>query len=188
MSNRSSRDEDTELLPLPRHDQGSDRFASEAIDHDALEEHSETHSEHQPLQDEAQSKQSKSRRGIDALFKGWKVTNFMSLVASVVVLFFNIGFLVFAVTQPLQGTGRVLYEGSYAKVRHLSTGLHLVINFLSTALLSASNFGMVFLSLLRLLTGYETELIFSTAMLVCPNQTEYRPSPQTRPLARYRSA
>jgi hypothetical protein len=37
----------------------------------------------------------------------------------------------------------VLFEGDCDKVHHLSIGFHLLVNLLSTALLSASNFGMV---------------------------------------------
>jgi hypothetical protein len=37
-----------------------------------------------------------------------------------------------------------LYQGECDKVQHLDIGFHLLINMLSTTLLSASNFGMVF--------------------------------------------
>jgi len=40
------------------------------------------------------------------------------------------------------GNGKALYEGDCDKVRGLNLGIHLIINLLSTVLLSASNYGM----------------------------------------------
>jgi len=96
-------------------------------------------------------------------FEGWKFTIFGAFIASLVVLFFNVGFLLYCVTHPKhdavdlypiadQDTYRakikhqistLLFEGNCDKVHHLSIGFHLLINVLSTTLLSASNFGMV---------------------------------------------
>lgn len=96
-------------------------------------------------------------------FQGWKFTIFGAFTASLIVLFFNLGFLLYCVThskhdavdlypiaeqdayraQIKHQIGTLLFEGNCAEVHRLSTGFHLVINILSTTLLSASNFGMV---------------------------------------------
>ena len=150
MLNRDSRGEATELLPLPTQNQSVDRLIYDGPDHDASEEErSEIGSEQQPLEHEAQSKQGVPHRRAKAHFEDWKFTVFLALVSSLIVLCFNVGLLVFAATQPHHGNNRVLYEGDAEKVDRLSTGLHLVINILSTVLLSASNFGMVVVNLLR---------------------------------------
>jgi hypothetical protein len=81
----------------------------------------------------------------DSLFQGWRFTLFLAFVSSLVVLFFNLGFLIYAATHPTDGDRRVLYDGECDKAETISTGFHVLINFLSTALLSASNFGMVIL-------------------------------------------
>lgn len=96
-------------------------------------------------------------------FEGWKFTIFCAFIASLVVLFFNIGFLLYCVTHPKHDAidlysvknqdayretikhqlSTILYEGDCDTVHRLSIGFRLLINVLSTALLSASNFGMV---------------------------------------------
>lgn len=96
-------------------------------------------------------------------FEGWKFTIFAAFTASLIVLFFNLGFLLYCVTHPKHDTvdlyptteqdayrakikrqiGTILFEGNCDEVHRLSTGFHLLINVLSTTLLSASNFGMV---------------------------------------------
>lgn len=96
-------------------------------------------------------------------FKGWKFTILCAFIACLVVLFFNVGFLLYCVTHPKHDSidlysvknqdayretikhqlSTILYEGDCDTVHRLSIGFHLLINVLSTALLSASNFGMV---------------------------------------------
>lgn len=79
-------------------------------------------------------------------FEGWKFTIFLSFITSLVVLFFNVGFLLYCVKNPENESHQIssaLYVGDYDKVHCLGIGFHLLINVLSTALLSASNFGMV---------------------------------------------
>ncbi|KAJ5937109.1 hypothetical protein N7466_003559 [Penicillium verhagenii] len=77
-------------------------------------------------------------------FHGWKFTLFLAIVAGVVVLFFNVGFLLYCLThrQNGQSLNTTLYEGDCDESHRLGVVLHLVINILSTALLGASNFGM----------------------------------------------
>lgn len=80
---------------------------------------------------------------------GWKVTLSLASAACVVVLAFNLGFLSWAAARHrVNGDQGVLYEGKCDHVRHLSTGIHLLINILGTILLGASNFCMVCLVLL----------------------------------------
>lgn len=75
---------------------------------------------------------------------GWKFTVFLAFIASLVVLCFNLGFLLWAIIRDqlkhYQGT---LYEGDCDQVQKISTGFHLLINLLSTILLGSSNYGMV---------------------------------------------
>ena len=75
---------------------------------------------------------------------GWKVTLSLASAACVVVLAFNLGFLSWAAARHrVHGDKGVLYEGNCDHVRHLSTGIHLLINILGTILLGASNYCMV---------------------------------------------
>ncbi|KAL2783693.1 hypothetical protein BJX66DRAFT_116816 [Aspergillus keveii] len=74
---------------------------------------------------------------------GWKFSLFLASVACIIVLAFNLGFLLWAVARDNVGDGQgVLYQGNCGYVRRMSTGLHLLINILSTVLLGASNYGM----------------------------------------------
>jgi hypothetical protein len=75
---------------------------------------------------------------------GARFTLALASGASILVFLFNVSFLLWAVARDRLKEGRgVLYEGDCDRVRHLSTGLHLLINILSTGLLGASNYGMV---------------------------------------------
>lgn len=77
-------------------------------------------------------------------FEGWRKTLFLGSVASIVVLVFNLGFVIWAVQHRTLNDGRgVLYEGQCKKAKNMSTAFHLAINILATVLLSASNYGMV---------------------------------------------
>lgn len=77
-------------------------------------------------------------------FVGWRRTLLLGCVISVVVLLFNLGFTLWAVQhRHVQDGQGVLYEGDCKKVRNAGVGFHLIINILSTALLSASNYCMV---------------------------------------------
>ena len=87
--------------------------------------------------------ESKLQRKSRGLFEGWKFTIFLAFGASVVVLLFNISFLIFTGTRSLQGKDAALSRGDCEMVHRLSTGYHWIINVLSTILLAASNFGMV---------------------------------------------
>ncbi|KAL4914499.1 hypothetical protein BDW62DRAFT_213385 [Aspergillus aurantiobrunneus] len=77
------------------------------------------------------------------LRSGWKFTLSLASTGSIIVLSFNLGFLLWAVDRDRVKENRgILYQGDCARVRHLSTGLHLLINILSTTLLGGSNYGM----------------------------------------------
>ncbi|KAF9885062.1 hypothetical protein FE257_000793 [Aspergillus nanangensis] len=74
---------------------------------------------------------------------GWRTSLLFTSLATLVVLGFNLGFLLWAVAHhTLHGDRGVLYEGNCSKVRKMSTGLHLLINILGTILLGASNYAM----------------------------------------------
>jgi hypothetical protein len=85
----------------------------------------------------------KKRRRSNVLVEGWKFTIFLAFIASLIVLLFNVGFVLYSTTHKGGKTNTTLYEGDCEKVHRLSIGFHLLINTLSTALLGASNFGMV---------------------------------------------
>jgi hypothetical protein len=81
---------------------------------------------------------------------GWRFGILMGTIAACVTLIINIA--IFAAvsarkeTVRYAGTGKALYEGNCDKVRRVNTALHLIINLLSSLLLSASNHGMQYLS------------------------------------------
>lgn len=76
--------------------------------------------------------------------RNWKVTLTNGAISSVIVFLFNFGFVLWAVPRHglENGSRGTLYEGNCDKARKMSTALHLVINLLGTALLSASNYAM----------------------------------------------
>ena len=85
----------------------------------------------------------RKKRRSNVLFEGWKFTIFLAFIASLIVLFFNVGFVLYSTTHNSGKANTTLYEGDCEKVHCLSIGFHLLINTLSTVLLGASNFGMV---------------------------------------------
>ncbi|OQE00902.1 hypothetical protein PENSOL_c005G01007 [Penicillium solitum] len=95
-------------------------------------------------QNSGQDKDAHPKRGrLRKWLSGWKFTLSLASAGCIIVLSFNFGFLFWAVARDrLKKDRGVLYEGDCDRVRHLNTGLHLLINLLSTALLGASNYGM----------------------------------------------
>ncbi|KAE8369751.1 hypothetical protein BDV27DRAFT_172402 [Aspergillus caelatus] len=74
-------------------------------------------------------------------------TLYIGSISSIVVLLFNMSFVLWAVTHRALVNGRgVLFTGECDKARNINRSLHLLINILSTVLLSASNYGMQCLS------------------------------------------
>ncbi|KAJ5371906.1 hypothetical protein N7517_003912 [Penicillium concentricum] len=162
MPDRGSLGQGTELLPIPSPHKSAYHLLQSASPKD---------SEQDPLQDSSHDEEHESylKRSIfrdGARFEGWKFTVFLAFITSLVVLFFNIGLILYTATHsrhddlelyPIEyqseySQGKhhirntVLYEGDCDTVHRLSTGFHLLVNLLSTALLSASNFGMQCLS------------------------------------------
>lgn len=81
---------------------------------------------------------------LDVRNSGWKLTVIIAFFSSLLVLAFNLGFVLWAVQRHhVQNNRGVLHEGDCDRVKQLSVGLHLVINILSTILLGASNYCMV---------------------------------------------
>jgi hypothetical protein len=97
-----------------------------------------------------------SRSSINSLPQTWRQRHLQGWRFGVLggsLLAFIVFILNISVTSVVSGiqdssfSGRkVLYEGSCEKTRQLNIAAHLLINVLSTALLSASNFGMQCLS------------------------------------------
>lgn len=161
MANREVFEHDIESTPVLRNSQSANpliRHGSEGGLKEELGRKSDS--------DQASLKplQSLPSRRSNARFEGWKFTIFLAFITSVVVLSFNVGFLLYTVTHSQRndiqryshqyqveyyehgkhhGRNTVLYEGDCEKVHHLGIGIHLLINVLSTSLLSASNYGMV---------------------------------------------
>ncbi|KAB8224941.1 hypothetical protein BDV33DRAFT_232682 [Aspergillus novoparasiticus] len=85
------------------------------------------------------------RTRITEWYSGWRFTLALASFASVIVLAFNLGFVIWAaVHHTVEKSRGTLHEGNCEKVQHMSTGLHFAINILSTSLLGASNYCMVF--------------------------------------------
>ena len=84
------------------------------------------------------------RTRITEWYSGWRFTLALASFASIIVLAFNLGFVIWAAAHHKVEENRgTLHEGNCEKVQHMSTGLHFAINILSTSLLGASNYCMV---------------------------------------------
>ncbi|KAE8318728.1 hypothetical protein BDV41DRAFT_560561 [Aspergillus transmontanensis] len=84
------------------------------------------------------------RTRITEWYSGWRFTLALASFASVIVLAFNLGFVIWAaVHHTVERSRGTLHEGNCEKVQHMGTGLHFAINILSTSLLGASNYCMV---------------------------------------------
>lgn len=80
--------------------------------------------------------------------RSWKVALINGAIASVIVLSFNLGFVLWAIRRYELEDGRgTLYTGHCEKARRIGVGFHLVINVLGTLLLGASNYAMVWYSI-----------------------------------------
>ncbi|KAM0433872.1 hypothetical protein ACHAPT_003815 [Fusarium lateritium] len=75
---------------------------------------------------------------------GWRFGLIAGAVSCTVVFVINLSVTIWAVAQEKRNKlGQpVLRQGRCADMRHLNTGLHLIINALSSVLLAASNYGM----------------------------------------------
>jgi hypothetical protein len=137
MAEDASFGQDTELFPIRGGYRSSDRLTRSLSEEDQANEH------HRQSLDESQSKEEESVGQNRGLFEGWKFSAFLAFVSSVVVLLFNMIFLIYSAANTRNGDGTTLMRGDCGKMHHLSTVMHWVINLLGTAVLSASNFGMV---------------------------------------------
>lgn len=81
---------------------------------------------------------------------GYRFSLVVGASTCLVVLVINTAVTIWAATLPdVKGESagrRVLYEGSCTKSKNINTGLHVIINVLSSVLLSASNYGIQCLS------------------------------------------
>ena len=76
-------------------------------------------------------------------FPGWRGTVAAGAIVTVSTLLINLVLLVWALTLNVNRWGvAILFEGSCAEMKKISTWLHVGINILSTLLLGASNYAM----------------------------------------------
>ncbi|KAJ6186919.1 hypothetical protein N7519_001827 [Penicillium mononematosum] len=129
--------DDTDLSPIPRSYQSSDRLI-----HTLSEKDPERDPHRKSLEYEPRSKQQSFSRQSRGLFRGWKFTAFLAFMSSVVVFLFNAGFLIYSAASTRNGDGMTLMKGDCNKVHRLGKAMHWLINVLGTGVLSASNFGM----------------------------------------------
>ncbi|CAG7937860.1 unnamed protein product [Penicillium nalgiovense] len=142
MSNRGSLDHDTELLPIPYHHQSADLLIQSTSERGS-ERYSERDTERVSVHNEGSKPKHSWLFQSGDRFQGWRFTIFLAFIASLIVFLFNLGFMVYTISHHRQDDRKgILYQGDCDKVHHLDIGFHLLINILSTTLLSASNFGM----------------------------------------------
>jgi uncharacterized protein DUF6536 len=81
-------------------------------------------------------------------FVGWRSGILNSAILASLVFCINLAATLYATVNSIdKHDGRlVIWKGDCERTRHINTGLHLVINVLSTLLLSASSYGMQCLS------------------------------------------
>ncbi|KAL4743148.1 hypothetical protein BDV11DRAFT_179076 [Aspergillus similis] len=81
-------------------------------------------------------------------FSGWKGTLYLGSIGAFTALILNLAMICWASMryQHSDEGDSVLYAGSCGRTKQISTGVHLLINILSTVLLSASNYAMQCLS------------------------------------------
>ena len=79
---------------------------------------------------------------------GWRFGITFGSINATIVLLINLGITLWAVGSHKKAPngGFVLYRGDCTKAKHINTAAHLLINILSTVLLSASNYCMQCLS------------------------------------------
>ncbi|KAI9037923.1 uncharacterized protein KD926_011446 [Aspergillus affinis] len=159
MIKHDSLSEDIELLPVPKHYLSSDRLI-----HAGSEENSEAGTPNHDLEQKSQQNQNPGNN--KGRYQGWKFSIFLDFTSSIVVLLFNVGFLLFTITRTQMGQDAALARGNCDRVHRLSTGFHWIINALSTILLAASNFGMTYqTSYGRLLLVAETNSNAESSLL-----------------------
>ncbi|KAL3485839.1 hypothetical protein BJX62DRAFT_247255 [Aspergillus germanicus] len=79
-------------------------------------------------------------------YSGWKFTVSLASLLCLLVFFFNLGFLVWAIARDqLKDDQANVYEGECDTVKRLNVGLHLLINVFSIILLASSNYAMQWL-------------------------------------------
>ncbi|RDW86954.1 uncharacterized protein DSM5745_03596 [Aspergillus mulundensis] len=77
---------------------------------------------------------------------GWKMTLYLGSITSFTVLVLNVVMVCWANFRRSDEGHSVLYSGDCGRAKEIGTGVHVLINALSTLLLSASNFAMQCLS------------------------------------------
>ncbi|OQE44821.1 hypothetical protein PENCOP_c002G08560 [Penicillium coprophilum] len=140
MWNRGSFERDTELMPIS-YRQSADLLTQRTSERES-ERYSERETERLSGYNESKPKHGWLFQGGDR-FQGWRFTIWLAFIASLIVFFFNLGFMLYTISHHRQDDKKgILYQGDCDKVQNLDIGFHLLINILSTTLLSASNFGM----------------------------------------------
>lgn len=99
---------------------------------------------HDPEDDVDKERASGSKEGSETKTAKWKRTLYLGSATSVIVLLINLVMVLWArLRQSEYGRSVLLLSEDCDRIKRLSTGVHLLINILSTLLLSASNFAMV---------------------------------------------
>lgn len=94
--------------------------------------------------DSAEYKISEARESAGARIAKWRRTLYLGSSTSFAVLLVNLTMVLWAsIRHSEHGQSVLLYSEDCDRVKKLSTGVHLLINILSTLLLAASNFAMV---------------------------------------------
>lgn len=97
----------------------------------------------------------------------WKRMLYMGSMTSATVLVLNLVMVLWASLRDSKDGKGVLRVDNCDRIKELSTGIHLLINILSTLLLAASNFAMVWSGFSILQHGVDTT---SAAMSRCTDQ------------------
>src|SRR4051794_724422 len=99
---------------------------------------------HDPEDDVDKERATGSKEGSEPKTANWKRTLYLGSATSVIVLLINLVMVLWArLRQSEYGRSVLLLSEDCDRIKGLSTGVHLLINILSTLLLSASNFAMV---------------------------------------------
>lgn len=107
------------------------------MDHTAHNKSSTEPTLHSPYQEPP------SKKHVNAKYSGWRAGVLSCAITALSVLIINFALMVWAsIKYSVESGFGVLYQGNCSKARGISTALHILINILSTVLLSASNYTM----------------------------------------------
>ncbi|KAL5333717.1 hypothetical protein BJX70DRAFT_405924 [Aspergillus crustosus] len=88
----------------------------------------------------------KDRRSRRRRIGGWKRTLYFGAIWACTILTLNLVMVIWASTRRLPEGSSVLYAGDCSRTKQISSGVHVLINIMSTGVLGASHFAMQCLS------------------------------------------